>query len=177
MVGASIDNDWSAALWRGEEEGLLLADADADEIPLLPLSCFLPPPPSTSPPSPAKRNWRDRPRTRFGLSGLSSHLANAVTSSSRIDGGMCLATSSAKFFLVVTFWLPTAFDRGALFFPKSKKDDESCLDTSTESTACRQSSASKIPAHASSATGDGFGPLGRTAVPGLRVQVRERDDM
>jgi hypothetical protein len=42
MVGASIDNDWSAALWREElEEGVLLAAAaDADEI-LLMLLLFL----------------------------------------------------------------------------------------------------------------------------------------
>ena len=104
MVGASIENDWRAALWRGEEEEAALRPAaDADEMPLLPLGSF-PPPPSRStppPPSPARRNWSDRPRTRFGLSGLASHLANAVTSSSRIDGGMCLATSSAKFLLVV----------------------------------------------------------------------------
>ena len=82
----------------------MLAAADADEIPLmlLLLSCFLPPPSSPPPPSPARRNWSDRPRTRLGLSGLASHLASAVTSSSRIDGGMCLATSSAKLLSVVS---------------------------------------------------------------------------
>ena len=104
MVGASIDNDWSAALWREEEdEGGVLATADADEmLVVLLLGSFPPPPrPTPPPPSPARRNWSDRPRTRFGLSGLASHMANAVTSSSRIDGGMCLATSSAKFFSVV----------------------------------------------------------------------------
>ena len=102
MVGTSIDNDWRAALWREEEEeGRLLAAADADEMLLMPvLGSFLPPPPTPPPPSPARTNWSDRPRTRLGLSGLASHLANAVTSSSRIDGGICLATSSAKFFLV-----------------------------------------------------------------------------
>ena len=154
MVGASIDNDWSEALWREEEVagGALLAVADADEMLLmLLLGSFLPTPP------PARTNWSDRPRTRLGLSGLASHLANSVTSLSRIDGGMCLATSSAKFFLVVFLRLPSAFDRGAFFSPTSKKDDESCRDTSTESTAYRQSSVSKTPAHASSASGDGFG--------------------
>ena len=36
MVGASIDNDWRAALWRGEEEEAALRPAaDADEILLM----------------------------------------------------------------------------------------------------------------------------------------------
>ena len=101
MVGASINNDWSAALWREEEEeGYLFAAPDVDEmlLLLLILSCFLP----STPPS--KRNWSDRPRTRLGLSGLASHLAKAATSSSKIDGGMCLATSSAKH-LFLLLWL------------------------------------------------------------------------
>ena len=131
MVGASMDSDWSAALWREEEDegGLFAAaaaaaddnddndddddddgddddDDDADEMLLLPLllSCFLPPTTPPPPSSPAKKNWSDRPRTRLGLSGLDSHLANAATSSSRIDGGICLATSSAKTFLLFVFF-------------------------------------------------------------------------